>query len=227
MVGFQRWHVQVKSQNDFTVNPRLLCSFTLASVSCGFFVIRLRPRSGRWRWHSSVWKCGCHQHNSSVFTYDSLMNFDWDHFDVAGVTHCRSTSNEVGIIFGGFQNSLPLNHTHARFDVRQNGENPIGDSLLLSGESQSQWAAALNTNLLNFNSRVDMKTSTSLCNPGALLRNLGFAMPWTFWITKFLAVGEFYGNGYCPMNCYYLDLFWSLPGSNRATNDSWRWKIML
>jgi len=66
------------------------------------------------------------------------MNFDWDHFDVAGVTHCRSTSNEVGINFGGFQNSWPLNHTHARFDVRQNGENPIGDSLLLSGESQSQ-----------------------------------------------------------------------------------------
>ena len=102
----------MKSQNDFTANPRLLCSFTFASVSCGFFVIRLRPRSGRWRWHSSVWKCGCHQHNSSVFTYDSLMNFDWDHFDVAGVTHFQSTSNEVGINFGGFQNSWPLNHTH-------------------------------------------------------------------------------------------------------------------
>ena len=69
--------VQVKSENEFSVNPRLLCSFTLASVNCGFlvFFLHLRPRAGRWRWHSSVWKCGCHQHNSSVFTYDSLMNF--------------------------------------------------------------------------------------------------------------------------------------------------------
>ena len=91
------------SENDFTVNPRLLCSSTLASVSCGFFVIRLRPRSGTWRWHSSVWKCGCHQHNSSVCAFDSLMNFNWDHFDVEGVTHCRSTSNEIEIIFVRFK----------------------------------------------------------------------------------------------------------------------------
>ena len=58
------------------------------------------------------------------------------------------SANACGVGALSFQGKLGL--------VRQNGENPVGDPLLLSGEPQ--WAAALNTNLLNFNSRIDMKS---------------------------------------------------------------------
>ena len=119
--------VQVKSENEFAVNPRFLCSFTLASVNCGVlvFFLHLRPRARRWRWHSSVWKCGCHQHNSSVFTYDSLMNFNWGHFDVFLVSR-------TAVICGGWFNIMAvesLAHTPRQTQTQTHkfpAENPCG-----------------------------------------------------------------------------------------------------
>ena len=178
MVGFQRskrageipkW---LRRQSTYFVHlrPRIIELW----FPCPFF--HLRSRWGRWRWHSSVLECGCHQHNSSVFTYDSLMNFIWGGFEVAChavLVHIEWSWN----YFRWFSKFMAFDHTNAlNFpsanacgvgalsfqgklgSVRHNGENPVGDPLLLSGESQSQWAAALNTNLLKFNSRIDMKS---------------------------------------------------------------------
>ena len=75
---------------------------------------------------------------------------------VESLTHTHTytntnTNTEYVLIHAlGFQRKLGL--------VRQNGEYQIGDSLLLSCESPSQWAPALNANLLKFNSRIDINS---------------------------------------------------------------------